>query len=83
MENYEGVGILIQKISIQKKDINGKIRHCGMALSIFRRNPNPNLDETYIHSTYCAGKCWQSEIEEGVLSSDSKWSKMDNCTRRW
>ncbi|XP_045505993.1 uncharacterized protein LOC123703388 [Colias croceus] len=30
------------------------------------------LDETYIHSTYCAGKCWQSETEEGVLSSDSK-----------
>ncbi|CAH2087753.1 unnamed protein product [Euphydryas editha] len=32
------------------------------------------LDETYIHSTYCAGKCWQSEMlnEEGVLSSDSK-----------
>lgn len=30
------------------------------------------LDETYIHSTYCAGKCWQSDTEAGVLSSDSK-----------
>ncbi|CAH2100876.1 unnamed protein product [Euphydryas editha] len=32
------------------------------------------LDETYIHSTYCAGKFWQSEMlnEEGVLSSDSR-----------
>lgn len=36
------------------------------------QRPVVYLDETYIHATYCAGKCWQSEQEEGVLSSDSK-----------
>ncbi|XP_049701004.2 uncharacterized protein LOC126055535 [Helicoverpa armigera] len=36
------------------------------------QRPVVYLDETYIHATYCAGKCWQSETEEGVLSSDSK-----------
>ncbi|GBP36407.1 hypothetical protein EVAR_87986_1 [Eumeta japonica] len=47
-------------------------------LNELRNNRNQNqrpvvyLDETYIHSTYSAGKCWQSETEEGVFTSDSK-----------
>ncbi|XP_034840153.2 uncharacterized protein [Maniola hyperantus] len=36
------------------------------------QRPVVYLDETYMHATYCAGKCWQSEQEEGVLSPDSK-----------
>ncbi|CAH0730220.1 unnamed protein product, partial [Brenthis ino] len=30
------------------------------------------LDETYIHASYGVTKCWKSEYEEGVLSSDAK-----------
>ncbi|XP_046960672.1 uncharacterized protein LOC124530527 [Vanessa cardui] len=47
-------------------------------LEVMRQNrignqcPVVYLDETYIHATYCAGKCWQSEKEQGALSSDSK-----------
>lgn len=37
-----------------------------------KQQPVVYLDETYIHATYCAGKCWQSQSEEGVLATESK-----------
>ncbi|CAH0723974.1 unnamed protein product, partial [Brenthis ino] len=33
------------------------------------------LDETYIHASYGVTKCWKSEDEEGVLSSNAKGAR--------
>lgn len=39
------------------------------------KRPVVFLDETYIHPTYHANKCWQSDEEQGVLVSDSVGSR--------
>ncbi|KOB74093.1 Uncharacterized protein OBRU01_09807, partial [Operophtera brumata] len=64
-----------RKVLIERNDISAwratylqKIRHneCGEKKTVIY------LDETYIHSSHTAGRCWQSNDEDGVLNPVSK-----------
>ncbi|CAH0731011.1 unnamed protein product, partial [Brenthis ino] len=67
---------LTNKLHPLIEDIPEAAEYLAIAMRVNRSAAAPRtviyLDETYIHASYGVTKCWKSEDEEGVLSSDAK-----------